>query len=202
MAHAEKRGKGPAPWRVKYKKTDGSEGSEPGFETKKAAIQWGNDREAEYRRILRGDPLPEPKDAEPDDITVSAWADRWMAGQDVGISTTDNRQYLLRRFIRPQWGLRLLRTLTTEEINAWERALPAKEHVKPRTARDARSLLCTMLGDAASARPHPLVPFNPALRQRNRGARTGRRLAVSAPRIWATPLEALLVAERAALLSG
>jgi integrase len=30
----------------------------------------------------------------------------------------------------------------------------------------------------------------------------GRRLAVSAPRIWATPLEALLIGERAALLSG
>lgn len=201
MAYAEKRGKGPAPWRVKYKREDGSEDSQSGFETKKAALAWGNEQEAEIRRILRGDPVPEPQ-AEADDITVDAWADRWMEAQDVGISTTDNREYLLRRFIRPKWGPRLMRSLTTEEINAWEKGLPAKEHVRPRTARDARGLLCTMLGDAATARPRPLIPFNPALRQRNRGARTGRRLAVGAPRIWATPLEALLVAERAALLSG
>ena len=201
MAYAEKRGKGPAPWRVKYKREDGSEDSQSGFETKKAALAWGNEQEAEIRRILRGDPVPEAH-AEADDITVDAWADRWMGAQDVGISTTDNREYLLRRFIRPKWGPRLMRSLTTEEINAWEKGLPAKEHVKPRTARDARGLLCTMLGDAATARPHPLIQFNPALRQRNRGARTGRRLAVGAPRIWATPLEALLVAERAALLSG
>jgi hypothetical protein len=37
-----------------------------------------------------------------------------------------------------------------------------------------------VLGDAATARPRPLIPFNPALRQRNRDARTGRRLAVGA----------------------
>ena len=57
-------------------------------------------------------------------------------------------------------------------INAWERGLPVAEHVKPRTARDARGLLCTMLGDAATRKPRPLIDFNPALRQRNRGKRT------------------------------
>ena len=37
MAYAEKRGKGPAPWRVKYKLPSGEEASESGFETKAAA---------------------------------------------------------------------------------------------------------------------------------------------------------------------
>jgi hypothetical protein len=64
----------------------------------------------------------------------------------------------------------------------------------------ARGLLATILGDAASARP-PLIPYNPALRARNRGKRTGRRLARTPQRAWATPLEILLVAEPAALLS-
>ena len=45
-------------------------------------------------------------------------------------------------------------------------------------------------------------PFNPAVRPRNRGRRTGRRLDRSPQRAWATPLEGLLVAERAALLAG
>jgi hypothetical protein len=86
-----------------------------------------------------------------------------MEAQEVGISTTDNREYLLRRFIRPQWGPRLMPSLTTEEINAWEKGLPAKEHIKPRTARDARGLLCTMLGDAATPRRRdgPASPPDP-----------------------------------------
>ena len=68
-------------------------------------------------------------------------------------------------------------------------------------ARDARAVLCTMLGDAAAAKP-PLIPYNPAIRPRNRGRRTGRKLDRGPQRVWATPLQALLVAERAALLSG
>src|SRR5258708_2790651 len=77
----------------------------------------------------------------------------------------------------------------------------ARARISRRPARDARSLLCTILGDAADARP-PLIPYNPALRPRNRGRRTGRRLERGPQRAWATPLEALLLAERAALLSG
>ena len=94
-----------------------------------------------------------------------------------------------------------LNSLTGEEIAVWEHRLPATEEVSRSTAKDARSLLHTILGDAAAARP-PLIPFNPAVRPRNRGRRTGRRLDRSPQRAWATPLEVLLVAERAALLAG
>ena len=113
----------------------------------------------------------------------------------------ENREYLLRRFLLPHWGTRQLNSLTGEEITVWENGLPGAAGVSRRTAKDARSLLHTILGDAASARP-PLIPFNPAVRPRNRGRRTGRRLDRSPQRIWATPLEILLVAERAALLTG
>jgi integrase len=119
----------------------------------------------------------------------------------VGINTDAKREYHIRHFIRPRWGPLPMSSLTTEEINTWERNLPAAKKISPRTAADARSVLCTILGDAAAARP-PVIPFNPALRPRNRGRKTGRRLLMSPPRTWATPLEALLVAERAALLSG
>jgi integrase len=57
------------------------------------------------------------------------------------------------------------------------------------------------MGDAVAAKP-PLLRYNPALRQRNRGRRTGRKLALSPQRAWATPLQTLLLAERAALVSG
>src|SRR5262249_41065606 len=106
-----------------------------------------------------------------------------------------------RRFIGPQWGSRELGSITSEEINSWEKAIPANYGVSRRTASDARSLLCTILGDAVAAKP-PLLTYNPALRQRNHGRRTGRKLAHSPQRAWVTPLQALLLAERAALVSG
>ena len=70
-------------------------------------------------------------------------------------------------------------------------ACPPGQGISRRTARDARSLLGTILGDAAAHKP-PLIPYNPALRPRNRGRRTGRRLERGPQRAWATPLEALL----------
>ncbi len=194
MAYAEKRGKGPAPWRVKYKLPSGQETSESGFETKTAALAWGRDQEARIREGRWTDPRAGK-------ITVSDWIDRWLPTQDVGLSTEENREYLIRRFLCPAWGSTELQALTTEDITKWENSLPAATGVSRRVARDARSLLCTILGDAAATKP-PLIRYNPALRPRNRGRRTGRRLERTPQRVWATPLQALLVAERAALLSG
>jgi hypothetical protein len=194
VAYAEKRGKGPQPWRVKYKLPDGTETSESGFETKAAALNWGRDQEAKIREGRWTDP-------DAGKLTLSDWIERWLAVQDVGISTVDSREYLIRRLIRPAWGDTALGDLSTEEITKWEKALPAREAITPRTARAARTLLGTMLGDAASTKP-PLIPYNPALRPRNRGRRTGRRLQRALQRTWATPLQVLLIAERAALLTG
>ena len=193
MAYAEKRGKGPRPWRVKYK-IPGGEASQSGFETKKAALAWGRDQEAKIRAGTWTDPSA-------GEITVSEWIDRWLAMQDVGLSTQEHRGWLLRRFIRPYWGARQLSSLTGEEITIWENGIPATAGVSRTSARHARGLLHTILGDAAAARP-PLIPFNPAVRPRNRGRKTGRRLDHTPQRVWATPLEVLLSAERAALLTG
>ncbi len=193
MAYAEKRGKGPKPWRVKYK-IPGGEASQSGFETKKAALAWGRDQEAKVRAGTW-------TDLAAGDITVSEWIGQWQEPQDVGPRTTENREYLIRRFLRPYWGQRTLNSITAAEISIWEKKLPATEGVSRGTAKDACSLLHTILGDAAAAKP-PLLPFSPAVRPRNRGRRTGRRLDRSPQRAWATPLEVLLLAERAALLAG
>ena len=49
MTYAEERGKGPQPWRVKYRLPSGIEDSESGFKTKAAALAWGRDQEAGIR---------------------------------------------------------------------------------------------------------------------------------------------------------
>ena len=194
MAYAEKRGRGPQPWRVKYKLPDGTEVSESGFETKASALTWGRDQEARIREGRWTDPNAGK-------TTVGEWIDRWLRMQDMGVSTAANREYLIRRFLRPAWGSVMLSAITTEAITRWENGLPAREGISRRTAGDARSLLGTILGDAAAHKP-PLIPYNPTLRPRNRGRKTGRRLARTPQRAWATPLQALLLAERAALLTG
>ncbi len=150
VAYAEKRGRGRQQWRVKYKLPSGVETSESGFETKAAALAWGRDQEAWIREGRWTDP-------DAGKITVSEWIDRWLAMQDVGISTVETREYLIQRFIRPVWGDAELGSLTTEDITNWENASLARTGVSRRTARDARALLCTILGDAAAAKP-PLIP--------------------------------------------
>src|SRR5512135_2563038 len=132
MAYAEKRGKGPEPWRVKYR-IPGGEASQSGFETKQAALEWGRDQEAKVRAGTWTDPAA-------GEITVSEWIDRWMAMQDVGLSTVANREYRIRRFILPHWAKRTLNSLTGEEVALWELKLPAAEGVSRGTAKDARSL--------------------------------------------------------------
>lgn len=191
MAYAEKRGR---KWRVKYKCSASREASRSGFQTKASALNWGRDQEAAARAGKWADPGGGK-------LAVEAWITRWLRLQDVGISTQAKNEYLLRRFILPRWGVCLVNTLTSADIIEWENELPSREGISGRTAHEARSLFCTILGDAATHQP-PLIPYNPALRPRNRGRRTGRRIDRSPPRKWVTPLQALLLAERTALLSG
>jgi hypothetical protein len=174
VAYAEKRGTGPRPWR-RYKTAGGAYASEPGFKTRAAALARGRALEAGT-----GENRADPASAK---ITVGDWIDRWLPLQDVGVSTQDNYAYLIRRFLRPAFGGTPLSSLGSEAITAWEIALPTRAGVSRRTAMDARALLRTILGDAADARP-PLIPWNPAVRPKNRGRRTGRRLERSPQRAW------------------
>ena len=59
--------------------------------------------------------------------------------QDVGPGPEYNREYLIRKFVRPQLGKRLLESLSREEITTWENGLPATTGVSRRTARDGRA---------------------------------------------------------------
>lgn len=140
------------PATVAYKLPGGSEASESGFDTKQSALDWGRDQEAKIRAGTWIDPNAGK-------ITVNHWIDRWLAVQDVGLSTESNREYLIRMFLRPQWGSRMLASLTGEEITMWENTLPTSSGISRRTARDARGLLSTILGDAVASKP-PLISIS------------------------------------------
>jgi integrase len=131
-------------------------------------------------------------------MTVTEWVNEWFSGLDLELSTLDSYRYYIEVHILPyfgEWDLRALE-LAPEEIVKWERKLP----VSRRTAREARATLANLLNDAIPR----YLKVNPAARRRGKGKKGQRRIedAERSEKVWAPPLQALLLAERCALLSG
>ena len=191
MAYAEKRGN---LWRARWRSPDGTLESEPGFTTRKAAEDHGRDQEAAIRNNTYVDPRA-------GQITLTEWVNQWYPALDLELTTLSNYRYLIEVHILPVFGHRTLASLAQarEEIATWEIGL-RKEGYSRRTASDARSMLITVLGDAIPR----YIQVNPAERKRGKGRKGLRRIArrERAEKAWATPLQALLVAERCAALSG
>ncbi|MGH3409018.1 MAG: hypothetical protein ACRDRJ_41945 [Streptosporangiaceae bacterium] len=119
-------------------------------------------------------------------------------------------RYLVEFHILAQFQGREIGSLTFEEIEAWDQAIPKRINTQGRpyarsVASSARSLLITILGDAVHAGK---IERNPA--ERRKGRRGARRAKGRAPARAVqpatsnviTPLQSLCLAERCALLSG
>ena len=226
MAYAEKRGRY---WRGRYRTPPGvrpqwgTVSAHPDgtpFTTKREALRAATAKETELARLASQWTGPAPngisleewlrqleiqrtgRDPAAGDITLKEWVEKvWWPAQDLEPRTVDRYDVHLRRQILPTFGSRPIRSLTSQaEIAAWELSLRSSSKVSDTTAASARTLLATILGDAMAA---GLVDTNAAARPRGRGRKKGRgiRRKVS-DRAWVTPLEALLVAERCALVSG
>ena len=189
MAYAEKRGN---LWRAHWRGPDGTLESRPGFRTRKEAETYGRDHEAAIRNNTYVDPRAGR-------ITLIEWVNQWYPALDLELTTLRNYRYIIEVFILPAFGDRTLASLTPEEISTWERQLAAGGY-SARTARDARSTLTTALGDAIPQH----IQVNPAQRKRGKGRKGRRRIELHerAEKAWATPMQALLIAERCAALSG
>lgn len=195
MPFAEKRGKY---WRARYRRADGTWASasrgDDGrrFATEREAEAYGAEQEADIRRNLWRDPRA-------GDISLTDWVNRWFPAQDLEETTLDGYRWHIEVHILPYFGELPLRTLNALDIAAWEINLHRSGVCGKASAASARTLLHTILSDAVGA---GLIPANPAVRQRNRGRKNGRGRVRGPEEVWATPLQVLLIAERAALLSG
>jgi integrase len=189
MAYAEKRGN---LWRARWRGPDGTLESRPGFHTRKAAENYGCDQEA----AIRANTYVDPRAGK---ITLTEWVNQWYPALDLEPTTLSNYRYQIEVHILPAFGNRALASITAEEVSAWERQIAASGYSR-RTARDARSTLTTVLGDAIPR----YIQANPAQRRRGKGRKGQRRIQriEQAGKAWATPIQALLVAERCAALSG
>ncbi|HVB41433.1 MAG TPA: hypothetical protein VNF47_01845 [Streptosporangiaceae bacterium] len=189
MAYAEKRGN---LWRARWRGPDGTLESKSGFRTRKSAEDHARDQEAAIRTGKYVDPRAGR-------ITLTDWVNLWFPSLDLELNTLSTYRYAIEVHILPRFGDRVLSSLTTEEIALWEKETAARGYTR-RTAREVRSTLITVLGDAVPRYLHA----NPAARRRGKGRKGQRRieLAERSEKTWATPFEALLFAERCAALSG
>ena len=189
MAYAEKRGD---LWRARWRAPDGTMRSKPGFASRRDAENYGRDQEAAIRSRTYIDPRAGR-------ITLTDWVNRWYPALDLEPTTLANYRYLIEVHILPAFGDRPISSLTAEEISTWEQGIASSGYSR-RTSRDARSTLATVLADAI---PQHLAA-NPAQRKRGKGRKGRRRIEQyeRAEKAWPAPLQALLVAERCAALSG
>lgn len=96
--------------------------------------------------------------------TLREYADVWLETRKTkgrGLRPTTRHQYrmLLDRFIYPTFGETRIDRIDNEDVNDWYDALaPGRETIRAQSY----SLLRTIFTTAASERPYPLIPYNPA----------------------------------------
>ncbi|MFD7554183.1 hypothetical protein ACFV9E_06535 [Streptomyces sp. NPDC059835] len=198
MAYAEKRGSGKTPWRARYKRPDGTLGSEPGFRTKKAAEDWGEDQEA----AIRAGRWQDPEKAR---TPLKEFVPIWMAAQKVAPATVIKRQRLLSRHLLPAFGDTKLCEINIFTARAWGN----KQTCAPTTVSHALTLLSMILTGAADAGYLLANPMYGRRRQTDRDVHdvTQQQGAVNhddedTEEVWAQPEEAFRIFERLGGVQG
>ncbi len=161
------------------------------FGSKDDAIAWLSARRAEIEMQVWAPEVAARGAVSRTVPTFHAYADVWVETRKTKgreLRPTTRRQYamLLDKFIYPTFGETRIDKITTEDVNAWYDALaPGRETIRAQSY----SLLRTIFASAASERPHPLGPCNPA---HIRGAgNTKRAHHVQLPTSWVSRCSAL-----------
>jgi integrase len=132
-------------WRARYKKPDGSWGSEPGFPTKKLAEDWGAKQEAAMDEGRWIDPEVSRK-------RFGVFAKQWMAAQKPRGRTEINRWERLDAHILPRWKDTPLIAVNWFDVEAWARTLKCARS----TTKDCVQLMTRIVNGAVDSR-HLLV---------------------------------------------
>lgn len=152
-------------YRVAYTGPDGKLYRAPStFDAKDDAIAWLAARRAEIQLKVWAPELVERTAVKKEVPTFRDYAENWLRtrktrGQALRPTTRDNYEYVLDASLYPTFGKTPIDEITVEDVNDWyETVCPGRESQRAH----AYSLLRTLLGSAASHRPKPLIPFNPA----------------------------------------
>lgn len=126
------------------------------------------------------------------------YASRWYAAQDLAASTMQNYRRHIEEHLLPTFESSAFDAITGAAVTDWERKEIAAGY-RHSSVKTWRGTLHLMLADAVE---EGLRESNPAARRRGRGRRDRRARGRGPEKAVTTALGALLIAERAALLSG
>ncbi|RKR89542.1 phage integrase family protein [Micromonospora pisi] len=195
MGYAEKRS---GYWRGRYKIDRGKYGTVADttgvtirFRTKREAEAAANDAEAKVRGGVWRDPAVGR-------ITFGEYASRWYEVQDLAASTMQNYRRHIEEHLLPAFEHKPIADITAADISVWEkreRAVPYADS----SVKTWRATLHLILADAVE---EGIRETNPAAKRRGRGKRAGRSRSRGPEKAVTSALGILLIAERAALLSG
>lgn len=134
------------------------------FDSKDDAVAWLAARRAEIQLNIWAPDMVERSVAKKAVPTFKDYAKRWLSarktrGLPLRPTTRDHYEHVLESALYPTFGNMPIDEITVEDVNDWyEKVAPGRESQRGH----AYSLLRTILGTAASTRPKPLIPFNPA----------------------------------------
>jgi integrase len=162
------------------------------YDGKRAAEKAAGDAES----AVRGGKWRDPRAGA---VLFADWADEWYDSYDLAESTHASRRRHLENHLLPFFGETPLRDITPAMILRWKRKEKAAG-ASDGSIRTWHGTLHLILEDAVPRH----IAENPATRKRGRGRRSGRGTSSSrAPeRVITGPLGILLIAERAAILTG
>jgi integrase len=163
------------------------------FRTKREAERAANDKEAEVRTSKKP-----PKDSR---VRFSEFVSRWYATQALAPSTMETYRFAIEVHLLPSFGEMELGAISPKDVLDWE-AAERRAGYAENSVQGWRKILHLILADAMTPHYGALIDHNPASRQRGRGRVTSRASRRGVEKVITGPLGALLLAERAALMTG
>jgi integrase len=134
------------------------------FEAKDDAVAWLSARRAEIELRVWAPEVAARAAANATLPTLRQYGDKWIEnrrtrGRELRPTTREQYRMLLETQIYPTFGDIRIDQISVEDVNEWYDAVaPGRETLRSH----AYSLLRTIFNSAATERPHPFVPYNPA----------------------------------------
>jgi integrase len=195
MGYAEKVGDY---WRGRYRMPSGKPatvkdpaGAVVHFRTKREAERAANEAETKHRVRPQWNP-----DAGRE--TFGSFVSRWYAAQDLAASTMQKYRHHIEEHLLPMFEDSAVADISPADVAQWEKRERHAGYAEA-SIKSWRSVLHLILADAVD---EGLRESNPAARRRGRGRRAGRSDKRGPEKAITTAVGVLLIAERAALLSG
>lgn len=172
-------------WRACYKKPDGSKGTEPGFQTRSLAVEWG----AEQERLIKAGAWIDPVKRS---TTFGEFAMKFMASRRKRGRTGGTRWDRLENHILPRWKDVPMGAITWFDVDSWQQTMMVEDVSRGHCV----SLMSTIMTAAVDAGYLTVNPLFGRRRTRDTSTSTKSTRARAPKASGARPEDAILISER------